>query len=427
MFANTANAWWPGAAGEPDLSFGDSGKAAVIMHGVDSCQVNGLALCPDGGLLVAAKVYRGRTTGLGLARLDAKGSLDQRFGRAGAVVDCFEGQGDAMADKVIQLPDGRILLVGLHYECRHQLLPALAMFHPDGQLDPGFGDAGKQVVRLPGGLSSGTRDTWLPPGIPGAEACAACVQPDGRILLVANHSFELANHTGLLIRLEPDGRLDTTFNGRGFVMVRRLLLSTWLSSVHLQSDGAIVVAGSIDFPQQALLARYRADGSLDETFAEQGFARISAQGRNAHFSQVIQCRDGRLHGVGSSREPIHAMALAVDADGEADPAFNHGQPSLTAIVGSPCQWQAVAEQGDGKLVMAGATIGGFTADFVVARHLADGSPDPTFASGRGWVRTRLGRSVDTATALVLQPDGKILLAGHGRDGAFRGVVTRYHG
>ena len=56
----------------------------------------------------------------------------------------------------------------------------------------------------------------IPPGVPGAEACDVQVQADGRILLLANHPFELADHVGLLIRLTDAGELDTSFNGRGF-------------------------------------------------------------------------------------------------------------------------------------------------------------------------------------------------------------------
>ncbi|WP_248797863.1 hypothetical protein [Pseudomonas sp. MWU13-2105] len=76
---------------------------------------------------------------------------------------------------------------------------------------------------------------------------------------------------------------------------------------------------------------------------------------------------------------------------------------------------------------AGSTVMGFGSDLILARYLADGQLDRDFASRRGWVRSSLGRSLDTATALALQNDGRILLAGHSLFGSFRAVVLRYRG
>jgi hypothetical protein len=96
-----------------------------------------------------------------------------------------------------------------------------------------------------------------------------------------------------------------------------------------------------------------------------------------------------------------------------------------AIGRNASQWTAAQLQADGKLVTAGATIGGIEADFVLARHLPDASLDPDFGQGKGWVRTRLGYSLDTATALAVQADGKILVGGYSLQGHYRAVVARY--
>jgi hypothetical protein len=76
-------------------------------------------------------------------------------------------------------------------------------------------------------------------------------------------------------------------------------------------------------------------------------------------------------------------------------------------------------------VTAGATIGGIEADFILARHLPDGNLDPAFGQGQGWLRTRLGYSLDTATAVAVQAGGKILVGGHSLQGTSRAVLTRY--
>ncbi|BBP70977.1 hypothetical protein PHLH6_29810 [Pseudomonas sp. Seg1] len=411
-------------AGQLDKSFASTGVAQVYFAGSLSSLTQDVALDAQGRILVAAKVGITEGSRFGLARLLADGSADLSFGEQGSVIDTFAPGFEAMAGKVQALPDGRILLAGLHYENSHRTLPALALFDAQGQPDQSFGDNGYQVVRLPGDLSMGTRDSWLPPGVPGAEACDFAVQDDGHILLIANHHFELADHAGMLIRLKPDGSLDDTFNGRGFVMIRHLLLNTWLSRLMLQKDGRILVGGSIDFPQEGLLARYLPDGRLDERFAVDGFMAFKAHGKSALVSQILESAD-TLHCFGSSRDPIRCMAFSLHLNGRPNLRSNNGQPHLLEIGPSGCQWSAAQCMADGRIIAVGATLGGVEADFIVARYCADGRLDQSFGQGRGWLRTRLGRSLDTANSLAVQSDDAILVGGYSLDGNYRAMVARY--
>lgn len=411
-------------AGQLDPTFAVRGVAQVYFAGSECSLTQDLALDAQGRILVAAKVGVAEGSRFGLARLLADGSADLSFGVQGSVIDTFAKGFEAMAGKVQALPDGRILLAGLHYENSRRTLPALALFDAHGRPDQSFGDKGYQVVRLPGDLSMGTRDSWLPPGVPGAEACDFAVQDDGHILLIANHHFELADHAGMLIRLKPDGHLDETFNGRGFVMIRHLLLNTWLGSLLLQEDGRILVGGSIDFPQEGLLARYLPDGRLDERFAVDGFMAFKAQGNSALVSQIIES-DDMLHCFGSSRDPIRCLSFSLHGNGRPDLHCNGGQPHLLDIGHSGCQWSAAQRMADGRIIAVGATIGGIEADFIVARYGADGLLDSRFGNGCGWLRTRLGPSLDTANSLALQMDGAIVVGGYSLEGNYRAMVARY--
>lgn len=414
-------------AGELDESFAGAGQTQVYFAGSTSSMALGVAIDAAGRLLIAAKVGTPGGSRFGLARLLADGSADLAFGRQGSVISQFEPGFEAMAGKVLLLANGHILLAGLQYEDPHRTLPALALFDPQGKPVQSFGSNGRCVVRLPGNLAQGVRDTWLPPGVPGAEACDVCVQDDGKILVLANHHFELADHVGVLIRLNADGSLDDTFNGRGFVLVRHLLMNTWLSSLLVQHDGRILVGGSINFPEEGLLARYHSDGRLDDCFAVDGFMSFMAQGRHAQVSQLVQYDDGDVRCFGSSRDPMQCMALKIHGNGRPDIHCNGGHPQLLEIGHSSCQWTAAQLLADGRVLTVGATIGGVEADFILARHLPDGQLDRTFANGVGWVRTRLSRSPDTATSVAVQPDGNILVGGYSLDGNYRAIVARYLG
>lgn len=414
-------------AGTLDKTFAAAGKTHVYFPGSVSSMANGVAVDGSGRLLVAAKVGTPGGSRFGLARLLQDGSADLTFAHQGSVVSQFQHGFEAMAGQVCVLSNGHILVAGLHYENADRTLPALALFDQDGKPVQAFGDNGNCVVRLPGNLSLGVRDTWLPPGIPGAEACAIGVQDDGRIVLVANHHFELADQAAMLIRLNSDGSLDKSFNGRGFVVVRHLLMNSRLGSLLVQRDGRILVGGSMNFPEEGLLARYLPDGRLDEFFAVDGFMSFTAKGRSVQVSQIVQLSDTDVLCFGSSHNPMQCMMLKIHRNGRPDLHCNGGQAQLLDIGQYGCQWTAAQTLADGGVVCAGATIGGVEADFILARYQPDGQLDDRFGQGAGWVRTRLGRSLDTATSVAVQQDGNIVVGGYSLDGNYRAVVARYLG
>lgn len=423
-FAFSATRNTPGTL---DTTFAANGKTQVYFVDSLSSLANDIAIDAQGRLLVAAKVAMADGSRFGLARLLEDGCADLAFGKQGSVIGQFEPGFEAMGAKVLVMPDGNILLAGLHYENTHRTLPALALLDQQGRLVQSFGDNGRCVVRLPGGLSLGIRDAWLPPGVPGAEACDVDVQQDGRILILANHHYELADHVGLLIRLDVEGSLDCSFNGSGFVVVRHLLMNTWLSNLTVQRDGRILVGGSINFPEEGLLARYHADGRLDDRFAVDGFMTFKAQGHGARVSQVVQQNEGDILCFGSSCEPMHCLTFKMHSNGRPDNHCNGGQPQRLQIGHGGCQWIAAQLQPDGCVLAAGATIGGVEADFIVGRYLPNGHLDRRFGKGCGCTRTRLGPGPDTATCVTVQANGNIVVGGYSLQGSYKAVVARFLG
>jgi uncharacterized delta-60 repeat protein len=111
-----------------------------------------------------------------------------------------------------------------------------------------------------------------------------------------------------------------------------------------------------------------------------------------------------------------------------DSTFGHNGSVHTSVAGDAFAW-AVARQPDGKIVTAGqaAPADHTWSEIVVARYSADGTLDSTFGSG-GLVTTRI-QDYDRAAAVVLQPDGKIVVVGHTikAGGVPQVVVVRYQG
>jgi len=130
---------------------------------------------------------------------------------------------------------------------------------------------------------------------------------------------------------------------------------------------------------------------------------------------VALCASSLLLGVSASAQA---------APGDLDPSFGAGG-LVTTDFGSRGDFSlAVALQTDGKIVAAGNSSRAdvFDVDFALARYNSNGSLDATFGSG-GTVLTDFGTSVDAASDVVVQPDGKILAAGI-RAGDF--ALARYN-
>src|SRR5689334_16259888 len=105
-------------------------------------------------------------------------------------------------------------------------------------------------------------------------------------------------------------------------------------------------------------------------------------------------------------------ATAFAAPGDLDSTFGRGGQVTSDFKGSNDEANAVALQADGKIVAAGIRFVGnsaSTGDFVVARYNTNGTIDKTFGQG-GFVVTDLGMT-ESASAVAIQPDGKIVVAG----------------
>jgi len=99
------------------------------------------------------------------------------------------------------------------------------------------------------------------------------------------------------------------------------------------------------------------------------------------------------------------------APGDLDPTFS-GDGKLADWMGAA---RAVVLQPDGKIVVVGSDQS--NSSFAVARYNPDGSPDTGFGGGDGKVTTDIGFSDEGANAVALQSDGKIVVVGTTWDGS----------
>lgn len=218
----------------------------------------------------------------------------------------------------------------------------------------------------------------------------------------------------------PSGSLDASFGTGGKVTTAVANTYDGAYAVAVQADGKIVAAGysgsgaNVDFA----LARYNTDGSLDDSFGTGGKMTTSIGSSMDYAYAVAIQADGKIVAAGYSFNGTDTdFALArYNTDGSPDDTFDADGKVITAVNSGDDMAYAVAIQADEKIVAAGYSSNGANTDFAVVRYNTDGSLDDTFGSG-GKVSTAVGSSSDSASAVAIQPDGKIAAAGWSWNGA----------
>ncbi len=380
--------------------------------------------------------------------------LDPTFGHGGSVLIPITGTNQIARDVAIQ-SDGKLIIAGYDKWRTDDYDVILARVNADGSLDTAFGTNG--VVTSP--LSSG-HDT----------AYAVAVQPDGKI--VAAGITNIGGDTvAALVRYTSDGKLDTTFGTNGVASLTHFRpRGSWFLSVVVLNDGRIVAGGGVDSnPDAFLLARYRADGSLDTTLGGAGVVTTTVAGGDVMSWDMAIQPDGKMVLVGFFRRPTRETDLVMiryNVDGSVDTGFgNNGV--VVQDIGLYEYAYGVNVQSSGRIVLGGVS----TSQGIVARYLPNGSMDSSFGpvaglnyvtttvpgyksiafiettlladdtivaatrfsgdrpavgltvfdkngypypgvGGNGAITTTLGTHVVSSYALLAQPDGKVVLAGH---------------
>jgi uncharacterized delta-60 repeat protein len=370
-----------------------------------------VAVQPDGKIVVAGSSSNGANDDIALVRYNTDGTLDTTFNITGKVTTPIGSGFDEGLSLVIQ-SNGKIIVAGYTFNGTNDDF-ALVRYNTDGSLDTTFNGTG--IVTTP--IGSGD-DLGI----------AVALQADGKIV-VGGFSNNGMRNDFALARYKADGSLDTTFNTTGKVITSIGVLDDQTRSVAVQPDGKIVAAGyshnGTDF--DFAVARYKADGSLDQTFNGTGFVTTPVGTENDYAYSTVLQTDGKIVAAGRSYNGTdNDVALArYNADGSLDTTFNTTGLVTTPIGAINDIAGSVVLQTNGKIVAAGSSDNGADGDFAVIRYNADGSLDTTF-NATGIVTTPIGAGDDAAYFVALQPDGKIVAVGYSQNGTdYDFALARY--
>lgn len=372
--------------GSPDTTFAGTGVFVNPVRTALSETYRKSFTLPDGRILAAGS----NGTKLILSRFNVNGLLDKFFGSRGTILFNLAAGFPEFQN------DGSLFVIAENY--------SIYKFNPSGRADLTFGAQG--VVTLPE-----------------VGILALTAAPDGRLFAggIVNAGFVLGGGGGitfdtLLYRLNGDGSVDEDFGKDGRVSKDIGDFYSRIKVMALQPDGKIVSAGGMAAYGTGSasgfigtgLARYNPNGTVDLSFGDRGKVYLPATSAIVTVNGIAVQADGKIVVVGDqgiNNSSYGVMAMRLNADGSVDTTF--GTLGIYVQMQTGLHAGSVAVQPDGKIVIGGNNGVG---DFTVIRLTADGAPDPNFGIN-GMAFTESG--YDYQQSMVLQPDGKILLAGSG--------------
>lgn len=255
---------------------------------------------------------------------------------------------------------------------------------------------------------------------------AVAIQDDSKIVVAGETStgtdFDIA-----VMRFNADGSVDETFANNGRATVNLGHLYDTGKSVAIQDDGKIVVAGSflsVGYGFKMCAVRFNSDGTLDNTFASNGVDSIVAGSGSCQANAVALQDDGKIVLAGSSTDGYNLdfTIVRLNADGSLDNNFGTGGIEIFSIANADDYANGVAIQNDGKIVATGKS--GNNPDVAVIRLNEDGTPDNSFSSD-GKLTTNVNGN-DNSFAVAIQSDDKIVVCGEAYDGVTYDIsVLRY--
>ena len=398
------------------LPDGTRDDSFALNHGIlrdfqsDGLEPQALALQADGKYVVAGVRHHSGGTDSFVARYHPNGARDTAFGINGVWTESI-GLGEDGAHAVAVDANGRIYFAGRAAESGMPSDAYVARLYGYGSLDWGFGING--VTRI-------DNDN--------AEDSASAVSADlaGRVL-VAGRTAVGGQGRYLVAKLGETGMLDSFFGFQGMTIIDVPVFApadgdAAARSILVDELAQVTIAGTVQHlasgDRTFAIVRLQADGMVMSSWGSSGVVVGPLSPSADTLTGLFDQGGDRWVAAGARTDAAFTHSLLagfVASTGQADPAFGAGGTALHSWRRQSLDTAAdFAFAPDGKLVAVGDALAEFG---LVARFLPDGSLDATFADN-GVIRLA-GGLPGAPGAVAVQADSRIVVASESPFGASR--------
>jgi uncharacterized delta-60 repeat protein len=432
-------------AGTPSLNndptFGDAGILRFPFPGFSGYDVRALLALPQNKLLVAVRLStEGAPTRI--VRLLENGALDTAFGGEESGYVEIRLKESFYMSRILgftPLSDGGWLVRAQYTEegANNSTGLVLVRQREDGQLHTSFGEQG--VLYLPyakmgGGGYTGVVQASASGAAGTGTAGMVAQQLDEKIVVVSTVEDAAGRTKGIVLRFEPNGSPDTTFNGTGFAFIELAEISPSdivAQAIATQADGAVVICGNYFAVSAhgAFVTRFDATGKVDTGFGIKGAVDVPHdQWISLDVAAIVD--DKIVVAGGAAVEGVSQGLIAVlNFSGSYNRVFNGGQPLISSPVSQGVRWLHCVPRTDGSVIVCGSSGTGALDEnlsAVTARFLADGSPDASFFDS-GFTVFNESDGFEYPHGMAVMDDGRIVVGGvfFTDSGYKKGWVIRY--
>ena len=369
-------------AGSLDVSFGNGGIATDISF-VPHDPITSLAIQADGKIIAS-----GGPAQPSIARYNTNGTPDSSFAGDGSIDNIYISYGSSSGTVLQQ--DGKIILAGIY----DQDLTQLIRFMPDGSLDSTFGINASVIIDL---SEQNHQNNFI----------SMAIQPDGK-LMVYGYAYSVSH---IVARFNLDGSLDSSFAGDGIAGFASMNeASAKDGDMAIQQDGRILLCGSsMDDNENFSVIRLNPNGTVDSTFGNAGVVKTDMTSGTYDYDiarSVLVQTDGKILAVGTgksfSSKENYAIAR-LHPDGNLDSSFGIDGKLVFQIEEEPSHASDAALEADGKILIAGWFGDDYEWRIGLVRLNTNGGVDSTFGTN-GIVITQANCDITLAFSIALDGD-----------------------
>ncbi len=267
---------------------------------------------------------------------------------------------------------------------------------------------------------------------PNCQSYDSEIQPNGKIIIVGNDNSFASGSSCIITRYLPNGTIDNSFGNNGVVSV---LIDDYCtgSAIALQNDGKIVVAGTSYKPagnnqaSEIMVLRLNIDGNLDTTFGTNGITSINLNDSQTINSIAIQS-DGKIVAGGEIENlaisNINTFGLVRFLNnGDIDTTFGtNGYTCTSGINGGRILDLKLTD--DDKIIAVGNNTP-YSTEHLIVKYDSNGNIDNTFGlNGNGIVQGQIN-NLSTFTKCVIK-NNAIYVSGATSNSKYNALIAKYN-